>query len=556
MKKVDLGGVKCNTKAASKRRKFKNEEAERDGEDLGDVSYFQHRLPIELVEMILKLVLETDLKSALNARLVCQEWNHLLQDKLVYSGALMDKNISNFVNLDSSIVFKTFALGKLATSRIARVPTFRRLTNRKHTYDPELFQRSVNHLIIGGDAGTMLKMHVGKESLPYSLSSGFAEDHEVLVRVRESVSGADLINIIPQLRDVETLTISSIAFLSIPLMVLKKLDFSRFNTITKLDVCVGKSTDGFKMCLFLRKAEFPHLTDLYFRVYHSCVHFRVNIAIFLFLAKHRQSLKRLSLSQAQGYYALSLAEYTDTSLQLETYPNLRQQLMEIKLEYMRVDCFVFNQRFMEAWSYLERDFIKSQQHLRSLELQVLLRSSSYRLDQLLPACESTLERLEVTANYYHPNVFNCSTISTFKKLEVCHIYQRNSLPPYTRWPTSDKLLRVCDLPRSIVNLHLAQLPKIVELKVLRRKLFKVERISYECRQMDMSSIDCFHFILEHLKFPILTELRMYHCSCTEAMNILNKQDGIICFTEDVDCLIVLVDRSEFDYKTKMEYLIA
>ncbi|CAL8143076.1 unnamed protein product [Orchesella dallaii] len=546
---LDKRGFEMRTD--SKRRKIVAEE------DSGNVSYFQHSLPVELVDIILKLVLETDLKSALNARAVCHEWNNLIQEKLVYSGTLTDKNISSFVNVDPSIPLKSLALGRLETSRIARIPTFRSTTKRKQIYDPELFQRSVNHLIIGGDAGTMLKLHNDKESLPYSLSSGFAEDHEQLLQVRESVSGADLMNVLPEFRDVETLTISSIAFLSVPLMILKKLDFKNFSTITKLDICVGKMTAGSKICFFLRKAEFPHLSELYFRMYHSCVHFRLCVLLFLFLAKHRKVLKKLSLSQAQGYYALSTTEFMEPSLQVETYPNLRDHLMQIKLEYMRVDCFVFNHRFVNSWSDLERDFIRNQHHLRSLELQVLLRSTNYRVDELLPKCQNTLERLEVTASYYHPNVFNCSTISAYNKLQVCHIYQRNVLRQrQPRWLSANKLDNLCELPCSLVSIHLAQLPTIVEVRKLSTKLLKLERISYECdeSQINMKSIDCFYFILENLKFPTLTELKIYHYSCFEVIRIINKQEGLVCFNEDTDCMTVLVDRTEYNCRKKVEYL--
>lgn len=197
-------------------------------------------------------------------------------------------------------------------------------------------------------------------------------------------------------------------------------------------------------------------------------------------------------------------------------------------------------------------FIKNQTELRGLELQLCLRSLNCRLDQILPECGNTLERMELSSSHTVPNQFDCAALSSFTKLRDCHLYLRNNW----NWTISvqddlRRAVRISDihmLPASIKSLHLGRLPSLHELYLLKERLVNLKRISYSCSEMvqiHMTPEAFIEILVEHLKFPRLVEFRMYTYACPTVAEFLHRQDGLVAYIEDEDSVVVLADREEF-----------
>lgn len=182
--------------------------------------------------------LKTCPEAAWNARIVCHKWKDIMQPKLPFGGKLDDKSIQTLASLSPDVPLKWLSLVRLDSYRIGVHDRRHHETQHQQVVvNPDLLSRPVEHLIIGGDVGGFLKSKIDEDEPLYSLSTGFAENQQQLRTVESSISGTDLLNILPQLKDVKILTLTSIAFLSVSLSTMKRLNFSnQFATITKLDV--------------------------------------------------------------------------------------------------------------------------------------------------------------------------------------------------------------------------------------------------------------------------------------------------------------------------------
>lgn len=178
-------------------------------------------------------------------RLVCRRWHRIATTQFTYQGILNDSTVHSFVHISSSIKLKHLVISGLSDNN--RVKYSGPLLEQDNTlggkdYDPCLFKKCVDHLIIGGTAetGIFLKKNEKDENLPYSLSTGYAENHQKLVTIsasESSPSSENLKNILAQLKDVNTLTLSSSAFRSAKIEDICKLNFSQsFRNLTTLDV--------------------------------------------------------------------------------------------------------------------------------------------------------------------------------------------------------------------------------------------------------------------------------------------------------------------------------
>lgn len=222
-----------------------------------------------MVELILDLVQVPPYKNLEeapphNVRLVCQHWSKISTPRLQYKGVLNASTVDSFAQLNPEIKLKSLVLNDLKNNRVRKVK--RRMQFEDSTswiwvnknggkqYDPRLFIRSVEHLIVAGENGMFLKQHENDGKLPYSLSTGFAEDHREPIEIRRSVKGADLSAILSQLKDVKILTLSSIAFVSTSILALKKINFQQIlSSLVTLDVsstsnCLLTFTHSFLFC--------------------------------------------------------------------------------------------------------------------------------------------------------------------------------------------------------------------------------------------------------------------------------------------------------------------
>lgn len=199
---------------------------------------------------------------------------------------------------------------------------------------------------------------------------------------------------------------------------------------------------------------------------------------------------------------------------------------------------------------LELAFIRNQTNLKGLELQVNLRTVDCSLDKILPPCGSKLERLELTSVNVSPNNFDCSTLSNYTQLKDCHLYPR--CEPYFRIDDDSeyvKITNICLLPKSIENLHLGRMPNTEELLSMKDQLVHLKRLSYNCVDLiniRMSPILFVYILMEHLRLPSLVEFRMYQYACPTVVKFLHRQEGLICYIEDEESVVVLVDKDDFD----------
>lgn len=177
-------------------------------------------------------------------RLVCRRWHRIATSQINYQGTLSDATIQAFVHISPALKLKHLVISGLADNRIRQCGPLLEQDNELggKDYDPCLFEKCVEHVIIGGttETGIFLKKNEKDENLPFSLSTGYAENHKELVAISASESAPkceDLVNILPQLQDVKTLTLSSSAFRSVKLEDMCKLNFSQpFSNLSTLDV--------------------------------------------------------------------------------------------------------------------------------------------------------------------------------------------------------------------------------------------------------------------------------------------------------------------------------
>lgn len=201
----------------------------------------------------------------------------------------------------------------------------------------------------------------------------------------------------------------------------------------------------------------------------------------------------------------------------------------------------------------ELAFIQNQTKLKGLELQINCRTVSCTLDRILPPCGDTLERLELTSVNVTPNYFDCSTLSSYTALKDCHLYPRSE--PYFPIDGESEYVRITNLrllPESIENLHLGRMPNTEELLSMKDQLVHLKRLSYNCVDLiniRMSPILFVYILMEHLRLPSLVEFRMYQYACPTVEKFLYSQKGLVCYIEDHDSVVVLVDKENFDLDT-------